>query len=99
MTSLDPRMLETLPAPSAPSIHRANLTSKVVATSKREDRAIDQLALAFAMDALRHIQDMPPADVAEALYVNARALERAAEVIDERARLISKGGKNGKGRS
>ena len=53
-----------------------------------DDRVIERRALVLALNTLKHIQDMPAAEIAEALYVNAEALRRAAEIIDERARLI-----------
>lgn len=97
MSGLDPRMEETLPPPSSPSIGREHLTTAAHEMLKRENKFIDQLALTWAIKALSYVQDIPTPDVAEALYVNAEAMRRAAEILDERARLISNGGKNGKG--
>jgi hypothetical protein len=54
-----------------------------------DDRAIERLALVVALNTLKpHSKDTPAAEIVEALYVNAEALRRAAEIIDERARLI-----------
>lgn len=95
--TLDPRMSECLPPPVVTLPLRSELTAKAIPLIQRDERAVEQLAIALALRALQHIQDVPADEMIEAMSINARAMERAAEILDERARLVSKGGKNGKG--
>jgi hypothetical protein len=59
-------------------------------TMNNDDKAVERLALALALTAVRCITNTPTADIAKALDVHAEAMRRAADILDERARLMAR---------
>ena len=55
-----------------------------------DDKAVERLALALALTAVRYVTNTPTADIAKALDDNAEAMRRAADILDERARLMAR---------